>query len=310
MFYLSSTFRFAVSVTASLILFGCADMGARMKQMDTRIKQLIGSSDTSKPIANSLEEMPDDAAMVTVAIQKKITGTGQGQAQNVRFSSNSKAGLAQKCSIQEGFVHTGTQLYLYETKHDTPSDKKISGRLDFEGPLGRRASVRYDVHYRTSENGVLIEEILVLPVYSRFPEPIMFVVPAEVLPVTADGYPQEYSKLLQFIGKLAVHSAKPASVSMKKRDYVIFVFFLDQVSSSSNLKVKISDQFAGMNGYEKSTMYMDFDGWRAALLPCRFTLFGNSASPPIYVKAVFSPGKEVVFLRRTPKLVGLFKLSG
>ena len=91
---------------------------------------------------------------------------------------------------------------------------------------------------------------------------------------------------------------------------MIFVFFLDLVSDSANLYVKISNEPSGINVYGKSTQYVNFGGWHVGLLAGQFSLFGDKAIHPLYVKAVFTPGEEVGFLLRTPKLVGLFSLNG
>ena len=55
---------------------------------------------------------------------------------------------------------------------------------------------------------------------------------------------------------------------------------------------------------------MDFNGWRVALLPGRFVLFNDSEDAPLFVKAVFTPGKEASPLSRSPRVIGLFCLDG
>ncbi|MBL0713218.1 MAG: hypothetical protein JJV98_05910, partial [Desulfosarcina sp.] len=180
----------------------------------------------------------------------------------------------------------------------------------FEGPLGRRASVHYTAGYSAAEKGLLIENADVMPIYSNFPEPVMFIVPAGTLPADPNSYPHTYSKLFQFIGARAIPPEKPASVSMKVKHYQIFVFFRDPVSPSAKLKVTVSDNSADAYGYHKSTRYQDFEGYRVAQIPGRFVLFGNGSSTPLYTKAVFTAGKEVGLLQRSPKIVGLYNISG
>ena len=138
----------------------------------------------------------------------------------------------------------------------------------------------------------------------------MFVVPANRLPANPNSYPSTYGGLLEFVGAQAIPSTKPTTVSMEAKDYVIFVFFRDPVSPTANLHVKVSDNPTGIYGYHKSTRYLNFDGYRVAQLAGRFTLFGDSTLPPLYVKAVFTSGEEVGFLRRSPQLVGLYNICG
>jgi len=310
MFCFLTTFRFFVLAITTLFFFGCADVGGRVEQYTQKVTRMMDRSDLPEPIATSLDQMPDDAAMVARAIQQRVTGTGRGRVQNVRFAGNVGTTLTQPWSKEASFIPTGAQLYLHQAKADDPTGKTTSGRLDFEGPLGRKASVRYEALCRTTGNGILIEEARVTQVYSTFPEPLMFVVPAEVLPANAGDYPNTYVELLQFAGARAVPSTKTASLSKQPKDYVIFIFFLDQASDTANISVNVSDEPSGIHGYKESTRYVNFGGWRVALLAGQFTLFGDKTSQPLYVKAVFTPGEEVGFLRRAPKLVGLFNISG
>ena len=310
MFSFLTTFRFLVLAIATLFFCGCADVGGRVEQYTQKVTQMIERSDAPEPIATSLEQMPDDAAMVARAIQQRVTGAGRGRVQNVRFAGNIGTTLTQPWSKEARFIPTGAQLYLHQAKADDSAGKTSSGRLDFEGPLGRKASVRYDAFCRTDGNDVLIEEAHVTPIYPAFPEPLLFVVPAKALPADANRYPGTYDALLQFVGARAVRSAKTASPTKQPKDYVIFVFFLDQASDTANISVKVSDESSGTQGYNESTRYVNFGGWRVALLAGRFILFGDNTSQPLYVKAVFTPGEEVGFLRRAPKLVGVFNISG
>jgi hypothetical protein len=139
---------------------------------------------------------------------------------------------------------------------------------------------------------------------------MMFVVPIEALSQGMGGYSETYAALLQFVGERAIDPEKSESFPMEKRDYVIFVFLRDRISPSSKLEVKISGEKAGTRGYKDSTSYIDFDGWRVALLPGRLTLFDNSGTAPLHLKTVFTPGAEVPSLRRAPTVVGLFHLDG
>jgi len=296
--------RFAVLAVTVLFAGGCADLAGRLDQFEKKLTTM-GSVKLPEPIATSLDQMPEDAAMVAAAIQKRMIGAGQEQVQEVKFGGNAGAEITQPWSTEEDFVPSGAQLYLNEPTADDPSEKNTSGRLDFEGALGRRASVRYDARYRSSEHGRIIQETRVTPIYSYFPEPILFVVPAQAL---STPYPDRYGELFQYVGERAVNYAQPESVVLEKKEYVIFVFFLDRISPASKLEVKISDKSTDIYGYKDSTKYIDFNGWRVALLAGRFILFDNGEEPDLFVKAVFTPGKEVGFIRPS-KLVGLYCLN-
>jgi len=61
--------RFSVVLIATLVLGvgGCADMAGQLDQFGKKLST-IGRAKPSKPIATSLEQMPDDAAAVTAAV--------------------------------------------------------------------------------------------------------------------------------------------------------------------------------------------------------------------------------------------------
>jgi hypothetical protein len=296
--------RFAVLAVTVLFAWGCADLAGRLDQLEKKLTTM-GSVKLPEPIATSLDQMPEDAAKVAAAIQKRMIGARQEQVQKVRFDDDAGLEITQPWSTGEDFFPSGAQLYLHQPTADDPSEKTTSGRLDFEGPLGRRASVRYDARYRPSEQGLIIRETRVTPIYSYFPEPIMFVVPAQAF---LTPYPDRYGELFEYVGERAVNYAQPESVLAEKKEYAILVFFLDRISPASKLEVKVSDDPQGIYGYKDSTKYIDFNGWRVALLPGHFTLFDNGGEPDLFVKAVFTPGKEVGFIR-PPKVVGLFCIN-
>lgn len=300
------TMRFIVLTVSALFLFGCANTGQKISEFQQNMFQ---GTELPEAIASSLDEMPNDAAAVATAIGSHITATGPRK-QKVDFGPDAETGILQNCRFPKYFTLTGAQLFSNEVIPNSLSEKSTSGRLDFEGPMGRRYSVSYNAEYLSGKDAIVIQEAEVTPIYSNFPEPRMYVVPAEVLLTPGNRYPQNYGKLLELVSRYAIPSTRSKSISKKEKDYVIFIFFRDQIAPSARLEVKISEEPSSISGYKESTRYMKADGWDVALLPARFTLFGKENSPPLYVKAVFTPGKEVSFARRTPRRVGLFTLSG
>ena len=71
--------RYIIPFVMVSLIFGCAGM----QGMDQR-----GHINLPDPIAISLETMPEDAAMVTVAIHDKIVMANRYKSKNVRFEKN------------------------------------------------------------------------------------------------------------------------------------------------------------------------------------------------------------------------------
>jgi hypothetical protein len=298
--------RFSVAFIATFVLVvgGCADMAGQLDQFGKKLST-IGRGTPSEPIATSLEQMPDDAAAVTAAIRNRIMVPPRGAHPNATFA----AGVGEKIKplwfAADGFVPAGVRLYVHEASADDPSVRTSVGRLDFKGPFGRRASVRYEAHCRTAGGGVTIDDVEVQPIFSNLPEPMLFVLPANAMQT---AIPDTFGELLAYVGERAVPFTQRQSAPLENKEYVIVVVLLDQISPSAKLEVKISDDPERIYGYKESTKYIDMNGWRVALLAGRFILFDNGEEPDLFVKAVFTPGKEAGSIR-TPKLVGLYCLN-
>ena len=141
--------------------------------------------------------------------------------------------------------------------------------------------------------------------YSLFPEPLMFVVPADA--IRAKSLPGTYAKLLQFVGDRAV---PPVKGTLQRREYFIFIFLKDKVSSSSELDIKVSSKSSGEGGYNKGVKSVYLNDRHVTYMSGKMTLFDKSSSSLVYIKAIFKPGKEVGFFSRSAKRVGLFASDG
>jgi hypothetical protein len=283
------------------LTFGCAGMQEQLKSFKQKMSQM-GQINLPDPIAVSLDQMPEDAAVVTTAIHNKMTMKEQYKSDHVRFEKDMDAG---SFLIGKELKFSGTELYIYQIEKRNPSDKTIAGKIDFEGPLGRRASALFLSRFRSDKNNIVIKETRVEPLYSTKPEPVMFIVPAASLPKSAKLFPDTYMELFKFAGQKAI------SPSSEKADeytaYTVFVFLQDRVSPSGQLQAKVSTDKTSVYGYEDASRYLDFNGWRVGILTGQFCLSGQDQAEPLFIKAVFIPGKEVGRIR-SPRLIGTYAI--
>jgi hypothetical protein len=235
--------RFPLFLIAILVLGvgGCADMAGQLDQFGKKLST-IGRAKPSEPIATSLEQMPGDAATVTAAIRNRLMVPPRGAHPNATFAGGAGDKIKSLWSTEDRFVPAGVQLYVHQAGNEDPSVRNAVGRLDFKGPFGRRASVRYEAHYRTAGGAVTIDEVEVQPVFSDLPEPMLFVVPAEAIQT---ALPDTYGELLGYVSERAVPFTQRQSAPPEKKEYVIVVVLLDQISPSAKIEVKISDEQRG-----------------------------------------------------------------
>jgi len=299
-------YRYVIPAVMVFLFFGCAGMQEQLKKFQQKMDQM-GQINLPDPIAVSLDKMPEDAAMVTIAIHNKIVMADRYKSKNVRFEKNIDAG---SFLIGKELKFSGTELYIYQTKNSNPSDKTIAGKINFEGPLGRRTSALFISRFTSEKNEIVIKEARVEPLYSTKPEPVMFIVPAASLPKSANLFPDSYMELFKFAGKQAISPSSKkiiAEETEENMEYAVFVFLLDRISPSAKLQVKVSIDKTSVYGYKQATSYLDFNGWRVGILTGQFSLCGRGQSEPLYIKAVFMPGKEVGKMKSS-RLIGRYAI--
>jgi len=301
--------RFVLLLAAMTCLFGCAGMNGTFDDLKQKITN-IGGNNEPVPIATSLEQMPPDAASLAAALQERLTDSSTQTSQSVSFSAAAGSVLTRERTLFQGFTLSHVELYVH-------SATESNGRMKLESPFGRTASFTYNMKYTASGTTLAVNDVSLDPVFSRLPEPAMFVVPAEKVPRNDTMKPSSYGDLLQFAVMNAIDPNNPALISGQMHEYVMFIFFVDRVSTSAKVEVKISDEAYSYGGYKDSTRYLDFDGWRVALLSGKFSLSNKSITNPgavsdsngLFLKAIFTPGKEAGLLR-LPQQVGLFCVGG
>jgi len=298
-------FRYVIPAVLILFFFGCAGMQEQFKKLKQKMEQM-GHINLPNPIAVSLDKMPKDAAMVTIAIHHKIVTADRYQSKNVRFEKAIDTG---SFLIGKELKFSGTELYIYQTKQTNPSEKTIAGKINFEGPLGRKTSALFLSRFKSAKKGIVIKETRVEPLYSTEPEPVMFIIPAASLSESANPFPDSYMELFKFVGKKAVHPSSKEVISEETEEnpeYAVFVFLMDRISPSAKLEVKVSADKTSVYGYKKATRYLDFNGWRVGILTGQFSF--SSQTEPLFIKAVFVPGKEVGKIRPA-KLIGRYAIN-
>jgi hypothetical protein len=299
-------YRHVLPAVLMFITCGCAGMQEQLNSFQQKLNQM-SQINLPDPIAVSLDQMPDDAAEVTVAIHDKITMADNDRSERVRFEKDIDAG---SFLIGTDLTFSGSELYIYQTEKGNPSDKTMAGKIDFEGPLGRRASALFLSRFRSSENEIVIKEARVEPLYSTDPEPVMFIVAASSLPKNANLFPDSHRELFNLVGGKAISPSSiesSAGENEETMEYAIFVFLLDRVSPSADLQVKVSAGKNSLYGYKDASRYLDFNGWRVGIITGKFSLSNPNPKEPLYVKAVFTPGKEVG-KTKTSRLIGRYAL--
>ena len=256
--------------------------------------------DLPTPLATTQINLPIDAVRVAAAIVDRLDG-GTGAAAGVTFTPDAGQAVDGSNIGLAGFDWRNTVLHQYTAQIDTPQDRVAAGELRFDDSQGRRAAIFFTVEYTTIEP-IEVRQISLLPAFALDPAPVLYVAPAEAFGQIDAADLVSQGALLAAVAKAAVpwRTAPPPG----DLDYLIFVFLMDQVSDSAEFSIGVSSSPGGPV-YGGGVRYLVDGGWRAAVLPGRFS-FGEGAP---YVIAAFRPGSEVGVQAGRPRTIGSFPLD-
>ena len=242
--------------------------------------------------------------MVTRAIGNRLGGYAVPT--NARLSRSVHQTLGRRNMIEPGFKLQSACLGHYRNTGSATAARAAEGRMEFQDGLGRRAAVAFETGYTMQGNQAVVESVRLRPLYDTKPETVCFIVPAQAAPSGQDNFPKSFAAFYQYMGERALD---PQAVGPGKRDdYVMAVFFLNRMSPSATASLVVSSTPEGTAGYAENSRYVDFNGWRIGLVAGSLTLKSTAAESNIYLKAVYTPGKEAG-LFRSAKPVGVYTLA-
>lgn len=280
-----------VTLVALCTLMGCSSAGQKM-----------GFASSGNLVAASLDEMPPDAAKVTRAIGNRMGGYALPA--DVRLASSANQTLMSRNVLEPGFQVKSACLSTYATTG--PASRQAAGRMELSDGLGRSAAVAFETVYAIQNNRTMINTVTIRPLFDTTPETICFVVPAESVDLKAAGMSPSFGALYNYLGQRALDPQ--AAMPGERKDYLFAVFFLNRMSPSAKATVAVSDSPSGIQGYSKDSRYVDFNGWRVGLLMGGIALKNPKTESSVYLKAVYTPGRETGFFRMA-KLAGVFALA-
>ena len=288
----------AVCLTLILIVtvsfYGCKTGGLSLKKSGMK----------SEMIADSLSNMPDDAAKVVRAATSLLIG--KSLSSRVSFSREISKKLVEAGVVEKGFSMTGCQLYQYDTPENN-AGRQIMVVLDFENALGRRCRGKLEAGYRVEADVIKVVNAAVEPIFDAIPQTLCFVLPAGKIPCTQETLPKTFEFLYQQVAKQAVVPTDPNLPDMEQ-DWGMVVFFMDRISPSARVKLGISASDKGFDGYAETSRYVDYNGWRVGFSAGRFAMKDPVPENKLYLKAVYTPGKEAGFFKPST-ITGLFALK-
>lgn len=307
----------AVCLLAATLLSACQGSMGGLAFFPTPGGVYIGAPPAGSPYAGSpysgspykstalaaipYDQMPDSARRISAAIDGQIAAQPPVRIAGVGFS----AAAAQRNMLpwlqSEGFVLSAASLY----RHNDLGAAGLSqsgGRLDYADGLGRRVGFLWAADYRLVADKRVIEQLEIAPAFELRPRVHLALIPTAMLPGGAFPPVVTYA---DFAGVIAQYALAPTEVPAGMAEYFIVLSSLDPISSTARLDLRISSKATGLDGYESGAAHALFANWGVTVLRGTLDL---ARHPDLYAKAVFTPGREVGQLQRTPTLIGSFSL--
>ena len=248
------------------------------------------------------DQMPESARRISAAVDGQIGSLPPVRMPGVAFSTVAGQSNILPWLRSEGFVLTGSSLYRHNDV-GTAGLSQTAGRLDYTDSLGRRAGFLWAADHRMVGDNRIIEQLEVAPAFELRPRVHLALIPTVTLPGGTLPPIATYADLATVV---AQYSVSPSEVPASKAEYFIVLSSLDPISTTAKLDLLISSRGAGIDGYGTGAAHMLISNWGLTVLRGTLDLANH---PDLYAKAVFTPGREVGQLQRTPTLVGAFSLK-
>ena len=267
-------------------------------------RQMMGDGSSQTIVAESLETMPPDAAMVTRAIGNHLGGFAVPA--NVRLNRAVNQTLGNSNMVDPGFKVQSANLKQYAKTGPGTTARSAEGRMELQDGLGRRTAVAFETSYTMQGDQAVVSSVRLSPLFDTAPETVCFVVPAKAAVLNKENHPKSFAAFYQYMGERALDPQM--LVSSEQSDYVMAMFFMNRMSPSAKATLAVSDSPSGIQGYTKDSRYVDYNGWRVGLVAGSLALKNPKTESSVYLKAVYTPGKEAGFFRPA-KLVGVYTLA-
>lgn len=277
-------------IVTLLLSTGLASCGGQTVNMKEAVTSSVSLTDKS---------LAEDIKLASSATLMKMKGFPDGYIKGVSFPDETAPNLKSIGLDYDGFVVRGVNVLNYEPSGE---NVELSGLMIFEDGLNRRAGVRFLTKYQVAENGISIQHVSVVPVYTVRPRVEAYVVPFDQS-VDQDTISANHTALYGY----AVNNAVPVSqLPVGTKDYDVFMFVMDRSSPTSKTIGRISKIKDKQSGFEDATTLLDYNGWKVAVISGEID---PQSSNSLFAKLLHQPGEEAAWFARAARLQGLFGLT-
>jgi len=238
------------------------------------------------------EALPADARIAGAGVGYLIHGSAPPQGLGFRMRPGVNETLKKGAFPYKGFYRTGQRLFRYEEVPQDPQLRALGGVLSMEDAFGRSAQVKYEMTYHRSDSGIEVASLSLEPFFATDQETEFFLVPAERIPEDLSAIEPTWENLYLLSRRLNSQAKESVGDGRAEKAYVLMAFFRNQAAPSAHFKAMVANKQTTDYGWgwcSSGVSYVDFDGWRVAMISGRFPAMPQRG---FYVKAYFKPGRE------------------
>jgi hypothetical protein len=251
-------------------------------------------------------EMPGHARQVADALVMRLYDIEEKVVSARTGVSGSGAVAAETDFAYPGFKVQQVKFRDHISLAYEPDLHHVQGYIHMRDDAGRNACTSFAAKYTVQGASVTLVDGILLPVFSRYPEVELFIIPLDQLGGISGAVMESYGRTYKAVAAAALPLRKPGALPGGADDYAIFLFSKDRIAPGSTLEAWPSHTKervdAKIVGDAASASYRQFDtGWTVGIIPATFSPGGDDE---LWVKAIMKEGG--MGGGQTMRLVGLF----
>jgi extradiol dioxygenase family protein len=225
-----------------------------------------------EPVVTTLDQAPQDIALVTTAIVARMRADGAPETTPVIFAPNMEDRLREKSFRYAGFYVDSITVSFIGPANDLEEGRRIYGTIQFADEVGRRTATAFGVEYAFDAGEIYVSDLsldLAVPVE---PDIRLYLLPiekaSEMMRDASDNH-------LELMGFIAEHALDLEGLNGMCNCAIVTTSF-DRLSGDAHLYASVSNAESGEKIVMGSHFLTDYDGWRVAVLEGQLDLSSNS----------------------------------
>jgi hypothetical protein len=294
----------AAILAAFGVLAACQDEGGKGISLLPNAGVLANPEGDTVPVFRSISGnvIPVHVQAATAALVMRLRGASPAEVAEQLAVDGTQVVEADPAFDYDGFALLQVKILRNQPDQAQANRHHYAGVMHFENKIGRRTALAFEVDYTVANDRVKVAQMAQAPVYPEHPLTEMYVVPVDDVANAFAAAADDYDRVYRLVREKALPLSQ-ADLPADPRKYLVTVFYKDRLSPDGKVEINIGNDRSGRGGDSSGSHYREYSGWVIGVIGAEFKL---SAEKPVWVKALYTPGRDVAKARRDTRLVGLY----